>query len=149
MSMIWGGSLNARNFKRDIKDKAKAKAEATQGLLPTPTGKPPSQIRGGTWNILKHVQASSGSIPIHQAHHRQRWLRRLQLGGRSGRDGSPGCVQELIKKDAIHEWFIPNLTNGIPAHAPANSRGREFTDACVQWATKMMDPKRTSRSRRA
>jgi hypothetical protein len=32
------------------------------------------------------------------------------------------------------------LENGIPAHAPANSRGREYTDAVTQWMTLMMDP---------
>ena len=141
LSIMWGGSLNARNFKRDIKDKAKTKAEATQGLLPVrKDGKPPSQIRGGTWNILKtskhqseafqfikHITSFDGCVGFNFVAGQGAFVR-------------PDVLQELVKKDAVHEWFIPNLTNGIPAHAPANSRGREYTDACVQWATKMMDP---------
>ena len=49
-------------------------------------------------------------------------------------------LQLLIAENPIHEWFIPNLENGIPAHAPANSRGREYTDAVAQWSALMMDP---------
>ncbi|MCX5854795.1 MAG: cyclic nucleotide-binding domain-containing protein, partial [Deltaproteobacteria bacterium] len=43
---------------------------------------------------------------------------------------------ELIKKDPIHEWFIPNLRNGIVANAPSNSRGKEYNDAIAAYATK-------------
>jgi hypothetical protein len=32
------------------------------------------------------------------------------------------------------------LENGIKAHAPANSRGREYTDACSQWGALLFDP---------
>lgn len=142
LSIMWGGSLNMRNFKRDIAaNKAKAKAEATQGLLPLrQDGKPPSQIRGGTWNILKdskhqaeafqflkHITSFDGCVGFN-------------LVGGQGAFVRPDVVQELVKKDAVHDGFVPNLQNGIPANAPANSRGREYTDACVQWATKMMDP---------
>lgn len=139
LSMYWGGSLNVRNFKRDIKDPSKA--EAAQGLLPMrKDGKAPSQIRGGTWNILqssphkaeafqfiKHITDFEGTLGFN-------------LVAGQGAFVRPDVLQELIKRDPVHEWFIPNLENGIPAHAPANSRGREYTDACVQWATKMMDP---------
>jgi hypothetical protein len=45
----------------------------------------------------------------------------------------------LIAQDPVHEWFIPNLENGIPAHAPANSRGREYTDAVQQWTDLLLD----------
>jgi hypothetical protein len=31
--------------------------------------------------------------------------------------------------------------NGVPARQPANSLGREYTDAIAQWTAKMMDPK--------
>jgi hypothetical protein len=48
-------------------------------------------------------------------------------------------LDKLIADDPIHEWFIPNLENGIAAHAPANSRGREYTDACNQYATLLFD----------
>ena len=140
IAMQWGGSLDARNFKRGIKDEKVTKV--AQGLLPTrKDGKFPCQIRGGTWNMLKttkhpqeayafikHITDAEGCIGFN-------------LVAGQGALVRPDAVQELIKKDPIHEWFIPNLENGIPANAPANSRGREYTDACVQWATKMMDPK--------
>lgn len=140
ISMFWGGSLNVRNFKRDIKDEKIAKAH--QGLLPTDkNGKAPSQIRGGTWNILngtkhaqesyeflKHITSAEGCIGFN-------------LVAGQGAFVRPDVVQELVKQDAVHDWFVPNLENGIPAHAPANSRGKEYTDACVQWGTILFDPK--------
>ncbi|MCL4505770.1 MAG: extracellular solute-binding protein [Chloroflexi bacterium] len=139
LTMYWGGSLDARNFKRGIKDASKA--VAAQGLLPTrKDGKFPSQIRGGTWNMLKstkypqvvyqflkHITDLQGCIGFN-----------LKAG--QGALVRPDVVAELIKQDPIHEWFIPNLQNGIIAMAPANSRGTEYTDACGQYATKMMDP---------
>jgi len=103
-------------------------------------GRPPSQIRGGTWNILKdskhpqeafqfikHITSFDGTMGFN-------------LVAGQGAFVRPDVLQELVKKDPVHEWFIPNLEKGIPAHAPANSRGREYTDACQQWATRMMDP---------
>jgi len=137
--MRWGGSLDVRNYKKAIT--GGAKGEVAQGLLPMRTdGKAPSQIRGGTWNILqtsanpgvayqflKHITSMEGSLGFN-------------LVGGQGAFVRPDVVAELIKKDAIHEWFIPNLENGIIAHAPANSRGREYNDACSNWGTKMMDP---------
>ncbi|MEZ4711438.1 MAG: hypothetical protein R3A44_29865 [Caldilineaceae bacterium] len=50
-------------------------------------------------------------------------------------------LQELVNENPIHEWFIPNLENGIPAYAPANSRGREYTDAILQRIQILLDPK--------
>jgi len=139
LSMMWGGSLNARNFKRDIKDKITA--EATQGLLPMrKDGKPASQIRGGTWNILKSSKYQSDAFQFIKHITSFDGCVGFNFVAGQGAMVRPDVLQELVKKDPIHEWFIPNLTNGIPANAPANSRGREYTDACQQWATKMMDP---------
>jgi ABC-type glycerol-3-phosphate transport system substrate-binding protein len=139
ITMYWGGSLDARNFKMGIKDPTKA--VVSQGLLPTrKDGKFPCQIRGGTWNILKtcpnpdvayqflkHITSLEGCVGFN-------------LVAGQGALVRPDVVAELIKKDPIHEWFIPNLQNGILANAPANSRGTEYTDACTNYATKMMDP---------
>ena len=139
MTMYWGGSLDARNFKRGIKDATKA--EAAQALLPKRTdGKFPCQIRGGTWNIaktsknpqmayqfLKHITSLDGCIGFN-------------LVGGQGAFVRPDAVAQLIKQDPIHEWFIPNLQNGIVANAPSNSRGKEYNDAIAAYATKMMDP---------
>ena len=49
-------------------------------------------------------------------------------------------MQKLIAENPIHEWFLTNLENGLAAHAPANSRGREYTDAVTQYMTLLLDP---------
>jgi ABC-type glycerol-3-phosphate transport system substrate-binding protein len=137
--MNWEGSLGVRNFKRDITDATVAKAH--QILLPTrEDGKFPSQIRGGTWNInkgseypeaayqfIKHITNTDGCFSFN-------------LVAGQGALVRPDVMERLITEDPIHEWFIPNLENGIPARAPANSRGREFTDAIQQWTDLLLDP---------
>ncbi|NJN83891.1 MAG: extracellular solute-binding protein [Caldilineaceae bacterium] len=139
VTMNWGGSLNTRNFKRDITDESIA--EASQILFPTrEDGKFPSQIRGGTWNMhadtdhpqevyefLKHITSTDGCYGFN-------------LTAGQGALVRPDVLALLIAEDPVHEWFIPNLENGIPAYAPANSRGREYTDALSQWMTLLMDP---------
>ena len=139
VSMNWAGSLNVRNFDRDIEDESVAKA--AQILLPErPDGRFPSQLRGGTWNInagtehpqesyefLKHITSTDGCLSFN-------------LVAGQGALVRPDVVDALIEENPIHEWFIPNLENGIAAHAPANSRGREYTDACSQYMTILMDP---------
>jgi ABC-type glycerol-3-phosphate transport system substrate-binding protein len=138
LAIEWGGSLSVRNFKRDIKDKEAA--EAYQVLFPTrQDGAFPCQIRGGTWNLLKgtpypqagyeflkHITSLEGCVGFN-------------LVSGNGALVRPDVLQVLIAKDSVHEWFIPNLENGLPAYAPANSRGREFTDACAQWAQILFD----------
>ncbi|HRW03656.1 MAG TPA: substrate-binding domain-containing protein [Caldilineaceae bacterium] len=138
VTMVWGGSLNTRNFQRDITDESIA--EAWQGLFPTrEDGKFPSQIRGGTWNMnagtqhpqevydfLKHITNLEGCIGFN-------------LVAGQGALVRPDVLQELISQNPIHEWFVPNLENGIPAYAPANSRGREYTDAIGQRIQILLD----------
>jgi ABC-type glycerol-3-phosphate transport system substrate-binding protein len=138
VAMQWAGSLNVRNFKRDIQDKEAA--EAWQVLFPTrKDGTYPCQIRGGTWNLrqgtefpqagyefLKHITSLEGCVGFN-------------LISNNGALVRPDVLDVLISKDPVHEWFIPNLENGIPAYAPANSRGREYTDACAQWAQILFD----------
>lgn len=139
ISMVWGGSLNVRNFDRDIQDESIA--QAWQGLFPTRTdGRYPSQLRGGTWNMnagtdhpqetyefLKHITSFDGCVSFN-------------LVAGQGALVRPDVVDELVKQNPIHEWFIPNLQNGIPAYAPANSRGREYTDAVTQRLQILLDP---------
>ncbi|HXF63632.1 MAG TPA: extracellular solute-binding protein [Caldilineaceae bacterium] len=139
ISMNWAGSLNVRNLKRDAKDPAVV--EAWQILFPTrEDGRFPSQIRGGTWNILngsahpdvafqflKHITNTEGCFSFN-------------LVAGQGAFVRPDVMDLLIQEDPVHEWFIPNLENGIPAHAPANSRGREYTDAVAQWGALLFDP---------
>jgi ABC-type glycerol-3-phosphate transport system substrate-binding protein len=139
IAMNWGGSLNVRNFKRDAQDAAVA--EAWQILFPTrEDGAFPSQLRGGTWNILngtahpteafqflKHITSTEGSYSFN-------------IVGGNGAFVRPDVMQQLIETDPVHEWFLPNLENGLPAHAPANSRGREYTDAVAQYGALLFDP---------
>ncbi len=140
ITMNWAGSLNVRNFKRDLKDDKVGKA--WQVLLPTrKDGKFPSQIRGGTWNILlgtKHPQEAFQFIK-HITNTDGCYSFNLVAG--QGAFVRPDVMQKLIEQDPVHKWFLPNLENGIPARAPANSRGREYTDAVQQWATILMDSK--------
>ncbi|RLT44967.1 MAG: extracellular solute-binding protein [Chloroflexi bacterium] len=143
VTMNWGGSLNVRNYDRDITAAGAdpAVAEVWQILLPTlPDGRFPSQLRGGTWNIrqgtehadvaynfLLHIAGAEGSLSFNTVSGNFAAVR-------------PDTFQELIALNPIHEWFKSSLENGIPAHAPANSRGREFTDAVVQYTDLLLDP---------
>ncbi len=138
LTMLWQGSLNVRNFDRDVTDDV---GRATQILLPTrEDGRFPSQLRGGTWNIrtgtahpteafdfLMHITNTEGCFGFN-------------LVAGQGALVRPDVMELLIAENPIHEWFIPNLENGMPAHAPANSRGREYTDAVAQWSALLMDP---------
>ncbi len=146
ITMNWLGSLNVRNFKRNLEaqDVSPEVAEHWQILLPTrEDGAFPSQLRGGTWNIrqgtenateaynfLTHIAGKDGSIGFN-------------LVGGNGALVRPDVVEALIAEDPVHEWFIPNLDNGIPARSPANSRGREYTDAITQYMQLLMDPNQT------
>jgi len=139
LSMMWSGSLDVRNFKRGIKDAATA--EAWQSLLPMrQDGKPATQIRGGTWNMLKTTQHPNEVFQFLKHITNAEGCIGFNLVAGQGALVRPDALAELVKQDVVHEWFIPNLKDGILAHAPANSRGREYTDACAQWTTKMMDP---------
>jgi ABC-type glycerol-3-phosphate transport system substrate-binding protein len=139
ITMNWSGSLNVRNLKRNTQDETVARSH--QGLLPTDqNGKFPSQIRGGTWNILKDSQHPQEAFQFLKHITNTDGCYSFNLVAGQGAFVRPDTLDLLIQDDPIHEWFIPNLENGIPAHAPANSRGREYTDACAQWMTIMMDP---------
>ncbi|MBX3050259.1 MAG: extracellular solute-binding protein [Caldilineaceae bacterium] len=143
VTMNWGGSLNVRNYDRDIKAAGvdPSVAEVWQILLPTlPDGRFPSQLRGGTWNIrqasehadvayefIRHIAGKEGSVGFN-------------LVGGNFAAVRPDVVAELIVDNPIHEWFLSSLENGIPAHAPVNSRGREFTDAVAQYTDLLLDP---------
>jgi len=143
LTMQWQGSLGVRNFDRDIKAAGTdpSVAEVSQILLPTlPDGRFPSQLRGGTWNIrqgtenadvaykfLLHIAGAEGSLSFNTVSGNFAAVR-------------PDTFQELIALNPIHEWFTSSLENGMPAHAPANSRGREFTDAVAQYTDLLLDP---------
>ena len=139
ITMNWGGSLDVRNFARDIKDETVAKA--TQGLMPTDAnGKFPSQMRGGTWNILQNSDHPQEAFEFIKHITSTEGCHGFNVVGGQGALVRPDVLALLIEENPVHEWFLPNLENGIPAHSPANSRGREYTDACAQYLTLMMDP---------
>lgn len=139
LSMMWTGSLDVRNFKRGIKPENKA--EAWQGLLPTrKDGSFPSQLRGGTWNIMKNTKFPKEAFAFLKHITDKDGCVGFNLVAGQGALVRPDVLQELIKQDPVHEWFLPNLEKGMIAHAPSNSRGREYTDAVGQWSAKMMDP---------
>ena len=47
----------------------------------------------------------------------------------------------LKSNRTVYGWFENNLVEGMRINAPANSRGREFTDAINQYGAALMDPK--------
>jgi ABC-type glycerol-3-phosphate transport system substrate-binding protein len=142
ISMNWGGSLDVRNFKRAQTDPAIS--VPTQILFPTrEDGRFPCQMRGGTWNILNGSQHPTEAYAFLEHITNLDGCFSFNLVAGQGAFVRPDVLQRLIEDDPIHEWFVPNLENGIAAHAPANSRGREYTDACNQYATLLFDPVQT------
>ena len=117
-------------------------AKIGQTLFPTrKDGKFTTQLRGGNWCVnktskspeagyefLKHLSGKDGTIGFN-------------LVGGNGALTRPDVLPVLAASNPLYAWFVDNLKNGIPARAPANSRGREYTDAVGQWTAKMMDPK--------
>jgi ABC-type glycerol-3-phosphate transport system substrate-binding protein len=139
ISMNMSGSLDVRNFKRDVTDPAIG--EVAQILFPTrEDGRFPSQLRGGTWNILNGTAHPTEAFEFLQHITNTEGCISFNLVAGQGAFVRPDALQALIEQDPIHEWFIPNLENGIPAHAPANSRGREYTDAIAQYGALLFDP---------
>ena len=138
LAMNWCGSLCVRNFDRDIEDTDVAMA--SQILFPTrEDGRYPSQIRGGTWNILADTPHPSESFKFLTHITSTEGSYGFNVVAGNGALVRPDVVDQLIADNPIHQWFIPNLENGIPAHAPANSRGREYTDAVAQWTGLLLD----------
>jgi hypothetical protein len=139
ITMNWSGSLNVRNFKRDVVDPAIG--EVAQILFPTrEDGRFPSQIRGGTWNILNGTAYPTEAYAFLEHITSNEGCYGFNVVSGNGAFVRPDTLQQLIADDPVHEWFIPNLENGIPAYAPANSRGREYTDACTQYGALLLDP---------
>ena len=139
VTMNWSGSLDVRNFKLDVTDPAIG--EVAQILFPTrEDGRFPSQIRGGTWNILNGTAHPTEAFQFLQHITSAEGCYSFNLVAGQGAFVRPDVMEQLIENDPIHEWFLPNLENGIPAHAPANSRGREYTDAVAQYGALLFDP---------
>src|SRR5206468_1191635 len=111
VTMNWLGSLNVRNFERTVKDPKVG--VVTQILFPTrKDGKFPTQLRGGTWNILqgtahpteayqflRHITSTDGSYGFN-------------LVAGQGAFVRPDVMKKLTADDPVHDWFLPNLENG-------------------------------------
>ena len=139
LAMNWAGSLNVRNFKRDVTDPAVG--EAAQILFPTrEDGRYPSQLRGGTWNILNGTDHPTEAYAFLEHITSTEGCYSFNIVGGNGALVRPDVLQQLIDNDPVHEWFVPNLENGIAAYGPSNSRGREYTDACAQYGSLLLDP---------
>jgi len=136
--MYHGGSLNVLNAEKAATDPEIAKV--SQILFPKrKDGQIPSQLRGGTWNIcslsknvpaawefLKHITSTEGCVGFNLVSNNFGLVR-------------PDVLPVLKAKNPIYDWFEPNVMNGMNICAPANSRGREYTDAVAQYCTKLMD----------
>jgi ABC-type glycerol-3-phosphate transport system substrate-binding protein len=139
ITMNWSGSLDVRNFARDVTDPAIG--EAAQILFPTrEDGRFPSQIRGGTWNVLNGTAHPTESFQFIEHITNTDGCYGFNLVAGQGAFVRPDVLDKLVVDNPIHEWFLPGLENGIPAYAPANSRGREYTDACNQYGALLLDP---------
>lgn len=139
ISMNMSGSLDVRNFKRDVTDPEIG--EVAQILFPTrEDGRFPSQMRGGTWNILNGTAHPTEAFAFLEHITSVEGCYGFNLVAGQGAFVRPDVLEQLIENDPIHEWFLPNLENGIPAHAPSNSRGREYTDAVAQYGALLFDP---------
>ena len=139
ITMNWGGSLNVRNFKRGVTDPAIG--ETAQILFPTrEDGKYPTQLRGGTWNILNGTEHPTEAYAFLEHITGTDGCYGFNLVAGQGALVRPDVLNKLVEDDSVHEWFIPNLENGIAAYAPSNSRGREYTDACAQYGALLLDP---------
>ncbi|MFH1085134.1 MAG: extracellular solute-binding protein, partial [Chloroflexota bacterium] len=138
LAMYHGGSLNAINCQRAVKDNTKAKINVI--LFPKRTdGKVPSQIRGGAWQVhktsklpaiayefIKHLTSKDGCLGFNM------------FGGNTALV-RPDVLPLLRVQAPLYKNFEGNLSNGMVINAPANSRGREFTDVCAQVGAKVMD----------
>ncbi|MFO7918982.1 MAG: extracellular solute-binding protein [Anaerolineae bacterium] len=142
LSMYNQGSLHVRNWRDIIEDQEiEDRAEAWQILYPErEDGRYPSQLRGGTWNVHQGTEYPQASWEFVKHLSNTEGILGFNLYGGNYSTVRPDVMDILVARDPIHEWFLDSLENGIPARAPANSRGREYTDAISQWITIMMDP---------
>ncbi len=137
--MFQGGSLDHYTTSQSIKDPKVAQASVFL-FPPRPDGKVPSQIRGGTWNIHKTSKLPQVS-----------WEFLKTLASKDGEIGfnifggntaltRPDIMEVLKGKTPTYKWFENNLLQGMGINCPANSRGREYTDALSQYGAKLFDP---------
>ncbi|MBC7237819.1 MAG: extracellular solute-binding protein [Chloroflexi bacterium] len=140
LTMMQVGSLSALNAEKAITDPKLA--QLGHFFFPKrPDGKIPSQIRGGTWGVNKATKAPEAAYLFVKHLAGKEGTIGFNLVGNNGALTRPDVLPVLEAKNKIYGWYKENLLNGMAIHAPANSRGREYTDAIGQWAVKMLDRK--------
>jgi ABC-type glycerol-3-phosphate transport system substrate-binding protein len=138
LAMYQGGSLNARNALQAVKDPNVCKVGCI--LFPKrPDGKIPSQIRGGAWQIHKTTKVPQ--IAYEFAYHltSKDGCLGFNLFGGNTAFVRPDVLPLLWVQAPIFKHWESNLKSGMVINAPANSRGREFTDVMNQMGAKLMD----------
>jgi ABC-type glycerol-3-phosphate transport system substrate-binding protein len=138
LAMYQGGSLNAINADRAVKDPNVARIGVI--LFPRrPDGRIASQLRGGAWQVsrlskvpqiafefIKHLSSKEGTFGFNM------------FGGNTALV-RPDVMPLLMAQMPLYSHYLTNLSDGIGINAPANSRGREFTDAIGQNGAALMD----------
>jgi ABC-type glycerol-3-phosphate transport system substrate-binding protein len=138
LAMFHRGSLSAVNTQRAVKDPAKVKVNVI--LFPKRAdGKIPSQLRGGAWQVhrtsklpavayafCRHLTSKDGCFGFNM------------FGGNTALV-RPDVLPLLRVQIPMYKNFENNLMNGMVICAPANSRGREYTDVVGQMGAKLMD----------
>ncbi len=135
ISMMWTGSLDVRNMKRNVQDPAIA--EAWQILFPTrEDGRFPSQLRGGTWNLLngtphptegyeflKHITSTEGCFSFN-------------LVAGQGAFVRPDVMQQLIEDDSDTR-MVPTQPGERPQGTCSGqlARTRVYGCHCSVWRT--------------
>ncbi len=139
LAMYHGGSLNAVNAQNAIKDNTKAKVNVI--LFPKrDDGKVPAQIRGGAWQIHKTSKLPAIAYEFAKELSSKDGCLGFNMFGGNTALVRPDVLPLLRVQKPLYKNFENNLMNGMVINAPANSRGREFTDAIAQNGTKLMDP---------
>ena len=138
LTMFHCGSLCAVNAQRAVKDATKASINVI--LFPKRAdGKVPSQMRGGAWQV--HRTSKSPAIAYEFVKHltsKEGCFGFNNFGGNTALV-RPDVLPLLRVQVPMYKNFESNLTNGMVINAPANSRGREFTDVIAQMGAKVMD----------
>jgi len=138
VAMYHGGSLNAVNCQRAVKDNTKAKINVI--LFPKRAdGRVPSQIRGGGWQVHKTSKVPAIAYEFcKQLTSKEGCFGFNNFGGNTALV-RPDVMPLLEAAIPMYRNFESNLANGMVINAPANSRGREFTDVIAQVGGALMD----------
>ena len=139
LTMYHCGSLCAVNAQRAVKDPTKASINVI--LFPKrEDGKVPSQIRGGAWQVHRTTKVPEIAYQfVKELTSKEGCFGFNNFGGNTALV-RPDVLPLLRVQIPMYKNFEGNLLNGMVINAPANSRGREFTDAIAQNGAKVIDP---------